>query len=143
MKIHLLIFRITRRHILFPLACSLALAVGDVLHAAPLSAEDQQFLSVYVHIHDALVTNDLSGVRKAAAMLPVGTEPQLASAGSILSARDEFARLTPRAEKLAAGQPDYHIFYCPMAKLDWVQMNTAVENPYLGPDMRSCGVEKK
>jgi hypothetical protein len=143
MKIHLPTFQITRRLILWPLAGWLALVAGGALHAAPLVAEDEQFLSAYVHIHDALVANDMTGVRKAAAMLPASAETQLANAGSIHSARDGFAKLTPRAEKLAAGQPEYHIFYCPMAKLDWVQKSTAIQNPYLGPDMRTCGVQKK
>jgi hypothetical protein len=143
MNIHMTAFEIARWRLLMPLAGLLALMAGSALHAAPLTADDQQFLSAYIRIHDALVANDLSGVRKASAMLPVGTETRLANAGSIHSARDEFAKLTPRAEKLAANQPEYHIFYCPMAKLDWVQMCRAVENPYLGPDMRTCGVEKK
>jgi hypothetical protein len=134
--------QVIRRRVWFALAL-LALAAGGTSRAAPLSGDDQQFLSGYVQIHDALVANDMSGVRKAAALLPAGTGTRLASAGSISSARDEFARLTPRAEKLAAGQPQYHVFYCPMAKLDWVQMNTTIANPYLGPDMLSCGVEKK
>ena len=44
---------------------------------------------------------------------------------------------------MVAGQPGYHVFYCPMAKKDWVQQTTKVANPYMGKDMLTCGVEKK
>lgn len=36
------------------------------------------------------------------------------------------------------------IAYCPMAKAHWVQRGGVIANPYLGPDMETCGdVQKK
>jgi hypothetical protein len=132
-----------RHRLLLPVALGLAFTAACVLHAAALSPGDQQFLSGYVKVHDALIANDLTGVIKAADMLPEGSGAGLAQAGSLTTARDEFAKLAPRAEKLAAGQSGYHVFYCPMVKKDWVQTGTAIANPYLGADMLGCGVEKK
>jgi hypothetical protein len=134
---------VIRQRLLLLAALFLALALTSGLRAAGLAPEDQQFLTAYVQVHDALIANNLAGVVKAANTLPDGSGAALAKAGSLSSARDEFAKLTPRAEKLAAGQPGYHIYYCPMAKKDWVQTGTAIANPYLGADMLTCGVEKK
>ncbi len=132
-----------QRGVLFFLVVAAALGTAATLRAAELLAGDQQFLAAYVQVHDALVANDLTAVAKAAAALPDNSGASLAKAGSLDRARDEFAKLTPRAEKMASGQAGYHIFYCPMAKKDWVQTGVAVANPYLGSDMLTCGVEKK
>jgi hypothetical protein len=121
----------------------LSVAAASLVRAGTLSPAGQQFLSGYVQIHDALIAKDLPMVIKAAKSLPDNSGAAVAQATSLASARDEFAKLAPRAEKLAAGQPGYHVFYCPMAKKDWVQTGTAVANPYLGADMLTCGVEKK
>ncbi len=122
----------------------LAFCMAGALHAASaLSTDDQQFLSGYVKVHDALIANDLPGVIRAANTLPNGAGAELAKAASLDSARAEFGKLAPSAEKLASGQPGYHVYYCPMVKKDWVQAGTTVANPYLGKDMLQCGVEKK
>jgi hypothetical protein len=128
------------RKVLF-LLCAI-LGASQMMRGAGLSADDQQFLSAYVHVHDALIAKDLPGVIVAAKTMPDNIGAGLAKAASLGAARDEFSRLTPRAEKLAAGQPGYHVFYCPMAQKDWVQTSPAVANPYLGEDMLTCGVEK-
>ena len=118
------------------------LAAG-ALQAAALAPADQQFLTGYVKVHDALIANDLPGVINAANTLPNGSGAGVAKAASLKDARAEFAKLAPQAEKLAAGQPGYHVYYCPMVKKDWVQAGSSVANPYLGTDMLLCGVEKK
>jgi hypothetical protein len=128
---------------LFLLLLLTAAAAYPAARAADLSAADQQFMAGYIHIHDALIADDLKGAIKAANTLPDNSGAVLAQAASLNAARDEFSKLTPRAEKLAAGQTGYHVFYCPMAKKNWVQAGAAVANPYMGPQMLTCGVEKK
>ena len=59
------------------------------------------------------------------------------------AAREAFVTLSQHAEKIVAGNPDFHVFNCPMVHKDWVQRTTTVANPYLGADMLTCGVEKK
>ena len=64
-------------------------------------------------------------------------------ASDLKTARQAFADLSKTAEAKVAGQPDWHVFYCPMAKKDWVQHTTSIANPYEGKEMLTCGVEKK
>ena len=138
---------IPRSSIRRPLVLGLMLLLGAgaffTASADELSATDQQFLGAYVRVHDALAADDLPGAVKAAGALPDNAGAPLAHAKSLSDARSAFAPLSVRAEKLAAGQPKYHVFYCPMANKDWVQTDPKVMNPYLGKDMLDCGEEKK
>ena len=86
---------------------------------------------------------NLSAAKEAAHTLPNGAGSDLENAKDLKGAREAFATISQTAEKMAAGVPGYHVFYCPMAKKDWVQQTTAVANPYMGRDMLTCGVEKK
>jgi hypothetical protein len=127
-------------------ACLLGLATLISLRAAAageLSPDDQQFLKAYTQTHDALVADNLAAASKAAAAMPAQAGAPVASAKSLDDARKAFGALAPRAEKLASGQPGYHVFFCPMVSKDWVQTGADAMNPYLGKDMLTCGVEKK
>ena len=48
--------------------------------------------------------------------------------------------------------PEVHVFRCPMTKqlwpgalanAGWIQLGTALQNPYWGKEMLECGVEVK
>jgi hypothetical protein len=117
--------------------CSLA-AVTPALRAAELSETDIQFLTRYEQVRAALAKDNLDGAKKAALELGVdGTA--IANADSIGAARNEFAALSERATKLAAGQSGYYVVNCPMLKKDWVQPRGAISNPYAGSSMPTCG----
>ncbi len=108
------------------------------LQAATLSDQDKQFLITYGKAHDALVADDLAGVKQAAADLgPNGAE--LSKSKSLDEARSAFGKLSDKAVKLAAGQSGYYVAHCPMKNKDWVQTSEKVANPYGGKDMISCG----
>ncbi len=127
-------------------ACLLALAALAPMRATAagaLSPDDQQFLKAYTDTHDALAADNLTAAAKAAGTMPAQAGAPVASAKSLDDARKAFAMLAPRAEKLASGQPGYHVFFCPMVSKDWVQTGPEPMNPYLGKDMLTCGVEKK
>jgi hypothetical protein len=112
------------------------------LQAAALSDQDKQFLNSYGKAHDALVADDLTGAKQAAANLgPAGAT--LAKSKSLDEARSAFGKLSDKAVKLATGQSGYYVAHCPMKNKDWVQTSTTIANPYGGKDMISCGEIKK
>ena len=123
------------------------LAVGlpaFTTHAAePSNPDAEKFLVPYEQVLKALVDDNLDAAKQAAHTLPGGAGNDLENAKDLKAARAAFATISETAEKMAAGVPGYHVFYCPMAKKDWVQQTTAVANPYEGKEMLTCGVEKK
>ena len=122
----------------------LALAVPTVIYAAdPPDADAEKFLVPYEQVLKALVEENLNAAKDAAHALPNGAGDTIQHAKDLKQARNAFGELSVTAEKMVAGQPGYHVFYCPMVKKDWVQQSTEVANPYLGKDMLTCGVEKK
>ncbi len=126
--------------------CGLALLTAPLASRAaqPLSADDQKFMTIYEQVLKALVMDNVNAAKDAAHALPGGAgEDILKSGNDLKAARDAFAVLSQTAEKKVAGNPDFHVFYCPMIKKDWVQSTTAIANPYMGKEMLTCGVEKK
>jgi hypothetical protein len=118
------------------------LALAVMVNAAQLTEENTKFLGAYEKVRQALVADDLAGVRKAAGELgPQGSE--LTSAKSLSDARSAFEKLSAEAEKIATGQAGYYVMRCPMLKKDWVQTSTKVANPYGGKEMVTCGEVKK
>ena len=127
----------------FLLAGLVGLSASNLLAADPPSPDAEKFLIPYEQVLKALVQEDLPAAKEAAHTLPNGAGSDLENAKDLKAARDAFAAISQTAEKKAAGVPGYHVFYCPMAKKDWVQQSTTVANPYEGKDMLTCGVEKK
>lgn len=126
------------------LLCGLAwLVAPPVGHAAPLSEGDVKFMTLYEQVQKALVQDNLNAAKDAAHALAGDQGQGMLKASDLKAARDAFADLSKTAEHLVAGNPDYHVFYCPMAKKDWVQSTTTIANPYEGKEMLTCGVEKK
>ena len=110
--------------------------------AATLSDKDKKFLAGYEKAHTALAADDLSGTKAAAGEL--GTEgAELSKSSSLKDARAAFEKLSAKAKQLAAGQPGYYVYHCPMLKKDWVQTSTTTANPYAGKDMVDCGEIQK
>ncbi len=123
-------------------AALLALAAAP-LRAAPLSEADDKFMTIYEQIQKGLVQSNLNVAKDAAHALAGGEGDAVQNAKDLKAAREAFATLSQHAEKIVAGNPDFHVFNCPMVNKDWVQRTTAIANPYLGADMLTCGVEKK
>lgn len=118
------------------------LTLAGPLSAAQLTDQNKQFLADYDKVHHALVADDLAGAKTAAKNL--GAEgSEVANAGSLKDARSGFEKLSTKAKTLVAGQPDYHVYHCPMLKKDWVQTSTTTANPYGGKDMVGCGEIQK
>jgi Cu(I)/Ag(I) efflux system membrane fusion protein len=99
-------------------------------------------------------------IRAAARSLAAGPAPvvdcvnqaaaradQLAAARSLEAARQHFGELSRFLVALASAdprlQPGWHLFRCPMARAFnvWLQRPAAIENPYMGQSMATCGSE--
>jgi hypothetical protein len=131
--------RITK---LFTLAAICVALSSAIAGAATLSDKDKQFLTGYEKAHVALAADDLNGAKAAADDL--GSEgAELSKSSSLKEARTAFERLSAKAKQLAAGQPGYYVYHCPMLKKDWVQTSTTTANPYAGKDMVGCGEIRK
>ena len=127
-----------------PLLCGLAfLTLPLAGRAAALSEEDAKFMTIYEQVQKALIQDNLNAAKDAAHALANEQGAGILKAADLKTARDAFADLSKTAEQKVAGNPDYHVFYCPMVKRDWVQASTSIANPYMGKDMLTCGVEKK
>ena len=111
--------------------------------AEPPNPDAEKFLVPYEQVLKALVDDNLEAAKQAAHTLPGDAGKDLENSKDLKAARTAFATISETAEKMAVGVPGYHVFYCPMAKKDWVQQSTAVANPYEGKEMLTCGVEKK
>ncbi len=73
---------------------------------------------------------------------------KMAAAKDLAAARTAFGDMSDGlvgyAEKSGSALPaDIHIAYCPMANKPWVQKGTAINNPYYGSAMSTCGSIKK
>ena len=126
------------------LLCGLTVLASPLAsRAAELSDDDSKFMTIYEQVLKALVTDNLNAAKDAAHALPNEAGAAILKAGDLKAARTAFVPLSDQAEKITAGNADYHVFYCPMVKHDWVQKSPTVANPYMGKEMLTCGVEKK
>ncbi len=126
------------------LLCGLSLALSPLAgRAAELSEADSKFMVIYEQLLKALVNENLNAAKDAAHALPNEAGADVLKSGDLKAARDAFVPLSAQAEKIVAGNPTYHVFYCPMVKHDWVQQSASIANPYMGKEMLTCGVEKK
>ncbi|MDQ2919407.1 MAG: DUF3347 domain-containing protein [Verrucomicrobiota bacterium] len=110
--------------------------------AADLSNEDKKFLAKYESVRAALALDNLEDAKKAAEALgEVGAG--ISKSDKIATARNEFAKLSEHAIKIASGQSGYYIVNCPMVQKDWVQPAGQISNPYAGQSMPTCGAIRK
>lgn len=129
----------------------LTLAVANFgLATSSQAASSNPVLDDYVVVAEALARDDLAAAKKAATTLSEAATTEkltsladhateVASSDSLDAAREHFKLASVEAEKLAAGKDAYYVFTCPMAKADWVQKTTKVQNPYMGQEMPGCG----
>lgn len=128
----------SNRSLLSILAISLLALIGVAASAAELSPADKQFLTGYEQVRKALVADDLSAAKTAAATLGE-SGASFAKSPSLKEARESFEKLSETAKKLAKGQPGYFVIHCGMVNKDWVQTTKKIGNPYAGKEMAECG----
>jgi hypothetical protein len=114
-------------------------------------------LDPYLKIQTALASDSMDGVKAnagevATAATALGAPAmkidtaavQLASATEIGDARDKFGALSEAIDKYMTGfklkAPDgVKVAFCPMVRKPWLQTAEAIDNPYFGKSMLSCG----
>lgn len=78
----------------------------------------------------------------------VGASEQLASASDLAGARSAFGELSRFLIAVVSLDPGLrsgrHLFECPMTETFnlWLQAESEIANPYLGPEMLTCGSER-
>lgn len=148
-----------------PLTLILAVAVGlmwcvNGARAAMNPALMGPVKSIYDHYlkiqsdlaHDSLrgVAADADAIAKAVRsddmkMMPAAVASKaeaLAEAPDLKAARVAFRQLSAQLIQYLTdhhAEGDYIEVYCPMAHASWLQADPKVNNPYLGPDMSTCG----
>jgi Protein of unknown function (DUF3347) len=71
---------------------------------------------------------------------------KIAGAKDIEAARTAFGDLSDAVIALAGGKSpggDVKVAFCPMARKSWLQKGEAIQNPYYGQAMATCGEIKK
>jgi len=121
------------------------------------SAMPASVVDPYLKISTALAKDSLDGVRASAGELATAAAGlgspamkidtaalSVAAATEIEDARDKFGSLSDAVVAYADGLhltlPDgVRVAFCPMMQKPWLQQGTAIENPYYGSSMLTCG----
>jgi membrane fusion protein, copper/silver efflux system len=111
----------------------------------------------YLKIQAALADDSMDGVKANAGNLATAatalgapamkidtTAVQLAAATEIEDARDRFGALSEAIDTYMTGlklkAPEgVKVAFCPMVQKPWLQADAAINNPYYGKSMQTCG----
>jgi hypothetical protein len=111
----------------------------------------------YLKIQAALADDSMDGVKANAGNLATAatalgapamkidtTAVQLAAATEIEDARDRFGALSQAIDTYMTGlklkAPEgVKVAFCPMVQKPWLQADAAINNPYYGKSMQTCG----
>jgi hypothetical protein len=136
-------------------ACAPAPATGKTPKAG--TEMSRAVVDPYLKIQEALSDDKLDGVKQnagevATAATALGAPAmkidtaalQLASAVEIEDAREKFGTLSEAIDTYMTGlklkAPDgVKVAVCPMVHKPWLQTAAAIDNPYFGKSMISCG----
>ena len=124
---------------------------------APGSEMPRNIVDPYLKIQLALADDSIDGVKANAGNIATAASSlgapamkidtaalQLASATELDDARVKFGALSEAIDTYATGlkltMPEgVRVAFCPMAQKPWLQQGTAINNPYYGKSMQSCG----
>ena len=108
----------------------------------------------YLKVSEALANDDLRGAIDASEDLGLWAEcsgekeldqavADLERSRNLTEARIAFREISNEVISLAKWIPGHHVMTCPMAKADWIQIESEVSNPYYGSKMLRCGTIKE
>jgi len=124
---------------------------------APGSTMSTAIVDPYLKIQQALADDSMEGVKANAGEIATASAAlgapamkidtaavQLASATEIDDARTKFATLSEAIDAYMTGlhlkAPEgVRVAVCPMVQKPWLQKGEAIENPYYGKEMLTCG----
>ena len=125
--------------------------------AAPGSEMPRSIVDPYLKIQLALADDSMDGVKANAGDIATAASGlgapatnidtaalQLASATELDDARVKFGALSDAIDKyvtaLKLTMPEgVRVAFCPMAQKPWMQQGSAINNPYYGKSMQTCG----
>jgi membrane fusion protein, copper/silver efflux system len=111
----------------------------------------------YLRIQEALADDKMDGVKENAGQVATASASlgapavkidtaavQLASASELEDARTKFGTLSVAIDDYMTGlhlkAPEgVRVAFCPMVQKPWLQKGEAIENPYYGKEMLTCG----
>lgn len=111
-------------------------------------------IPAYLKVSEALVNDDLKGAIDGSEDLGLWAEclgekeldqavADLERSRNLAEARIAFREISDEVISLAKWIPGHHVMTCPMAKADWIQIESEVSNPYYGSKMLRCGTIKE
>jgi hypothetical protein len=124
---------------------------------APGSTMSTAIVDPYLKIQQALADDSMEGVKANAGEIATASAAlgapamkidtaavQLAAATEIDDARTKFATLSEAIDAYMTGlhlkAPEgVRVAVCPMVQKPWLQKGEAIENPYYGKEMLTCG----
>jgi hypothetical protein len=124
---------------------------------APGGEMPRSIVDPYLKIQLALADDSLDGVKASAGNIATAAAAlgapamkidtaavQLAAATEIEDARATFGTLSEAIDTYASGlkltMPEgVRVAFCPMAQKPWMQEGSAINNPYYGKSMQTCG----
>ena len=108
------------------------------------SAEDFENLAEAARTASAAFSGEAKGHLEQLAGAVESVDPGVAE--GLDQVREAFGEISQHLIALLSADPDLakgrYVFECPMAKSypKWVQQSETVSNPYMGPEMATCGV---
>jgi hypothetical protein len=108
------------------------------------SAADFENLAEAARTASAAFSGEAKGHLEQLASAAEPVDPGVAE--GLDQVREAFGEVSQHLIALLSADPDLakgrYVFECPMAKSypKWVQQSESVSNPYLGPEMATCGV---
>jgi len=138
-------------------SCGFAGPTQAVATPAPGSELPRNIVDPYLKIQVALADDSVDGVKANAGEIATAASAlgapamkidtaalQLASAADLEDARVKFGALSTAIDTYATGlklkMPEgVRVAFCPMAQKPWMQEGTAINNPYYGKSMQTCG----
>ncbi len=131
------------------LACGTTSRTRHVMH----EAEADPVLQAYEDARLALIENSVAGVRAAARAIVMAAHEAdlhtiavraavLEEANDLAAARQAFSALSDEVIQYHATRGDDGLVaaYCAMEQKSWLQPVGTITNPYVGKDMRNCGM---
>ena len=124
---------------------------------APGSEMPRGIIDPYLKIQVALADDSMDGVKANAGNIATAASSlgapamkidtaalQLASATELDDARVKFGALSEAVDAYATGlklklPEGVRVAFCPMAQKPWLQQASAINNPYYGKSMPTCG----
>lgn len=142
----------TLKIVLFSFALIFALNPVKAQNTAVKADAENNMLTAYYGVKDALINGNAAVVSDKAKSLQatVAADKKLSSDAKLIAESEDiekqrtyFASLSKSmfevVKKLNGNNATVYQLYCPMKKVSWLSDSSAIQNPYYGNVMLTCG----